>query len=305
MDKEYDVIVVGAGPAGMTAAIYAVRAGKKTLMIEKGIVGGQIAWANNVENYPGFVKITGMELAKNMFDQTKAQGVEFLQASVSQVINVSESEKEVVTDEGNFKCKAVVLGVGRTAGKLNVPGAKQFEGKGIHYCAMCDAPLYKGKVVAVVGGGDSALKEALFLADIAQKVFVIHRRDELRAEKTTQDKAQSNKKIEFILSTEVKEFVGTQFLEKIVLVDKKNNKTYDLPLSAVFVYIGHTPSTDIFEVEKNEKGFVKVDHKLMTNIKGIFSAGDCIEGDIAQIATAVGDGAIAGANAAHYVDSVK
>jgi len=302
--EEYDVVIIGAGPAGMTAGIYSARAGKKTIIIEKGVVGGQVAWASNIENYPGFEKITGMELAKKMLDQAKKQGAEIKQASVSKIENKG-NEKIVFTDEGEIKCKAVILAVGRTAGKLNIPGGKEFEGKGIHYCALCDAPLYKGKKMAVIGGGDSAIKEAIHLTELAEKVYVIHRRDELRAEEANQERLQKKKNVELVLDSEVKEFIGDKFLKKIKILNHKTQKISELEVSAVFIYIGHIPSTEEFDVEKNEKGFIKVNKQLETNVPGIFAAGDCNEGDIAQISTAVGDGAIAGTSATKYIETLK
>jgi len=301
---EYDVVIIGAGPAGLTAGIYDARAGLKTLLLEKSIVGGQIAWTENIENYPGFDGINGLELAKKMLAQAKKQGVEQKDGEVLEIKN-NGAEKIVVTTDGEIKAKAVIIAVGSSPRKLDVPGEKEYEGKGIHYCALCDGAMYKDKIVAVIGGGDAAIKEALYLANIAKKVIVIHRRDELRAEKGHQEMAFAKKNIEFIWDSVVTEFIGTKFLEKIKIKNVKTNKESLIEATGSFTYVGHLPATSWVNVEKTEKGYIKVNNEMQTSIKGIFAAGDCTEGDIAQIATAVGDGAIAGTAASKYIETLK
>lgn len=300
---DYDVIVIGGGPAGITSAIYTARAGLKTLLAEKGLVGGQIALTENIENYPGFESINGQELANKMLAQAKKQGVEHKLLTVKNI--TGEAEKIVETDEGNLTCKAVILSVGSNPRKLGVPGEDTYEGKGIHYCALCDGVMYKDKIVAVIGGGDAAVKEALYLANLAKKVIVIHRRDELRAEKDHQEDAMAKENIEFIWDTVVTEFIGTKFLEKLKLKNVKTNEESELEVNGSFTYVGHIPATDWVPVDKNKRGYIKVNHELQTSVPGIFAAGDCNEGDIAQIATAVGDGAIAGTSATNYIESLK
>ena len=299
----YDAIVIGGGPAGITSAIYTARAGLKTLLAEKGLVGGQIALTENVENYPGFESINGQELANKMLAQAKKQGVEHKLLNVKSIKD--GKDKIVETDEGNLSCKTIILAVGSNPRKLGILGEKEFEGKGVHYCALCDGPMYKRKIIAVIGGGDAAVKEALLLSNLGSKVYVIHRRDELRAEKEHQENAFAKKNIEFIWDSVITEFIGTKFLEKLKIKNIKTNKETELEVNASFTYVGHIPATDWINVDKTERGYIKVTHEMETSVKGIFAAGDCTEGDIAQIATAVGDGAIAGTSATNYIESLK
>jgi len=302
--EEYDVVIIGAGPAGLTAGIYDARAGLKTLLLEKSTVGGQIAWTDNIENYPGFDGINGLDLAKKMQEQAKKHGAEYKDGEVIEIKD-NGKEKIIVTKEGEIKTKAVIVAVGSSPRKLNVPGEKEYQGKGIHYCALCDGAMYKDKVVTVIGGGDAAVKEALYLANLAKKVIVIHRRDELRAEKDHQEDAFAKKNIEFVWDSVVTEFVGTKFLEKIKIKNVKTNKESEIEVNGSFIYVGHLPATGWINVEKTDRGYIKIDHEMETSIKGIFAAGDCTEGDIAQIATAVGDGAIAGTAASKYIETLK
>jgi thioredoxin reductase (NADPH) len=305
--EKFDICIIGAGPAGLCAAIHAVRCGKKTLLLDKGLPGGQLNWASCVKNYPGFENITGQELSSKIFVQAKNQGVVFSQSNVLKISNSEENvfKKIVVSDSEKFSCDAIIIAVGRTAGKLNVPGEIKFEKKGIHHSAVFDSAQYSGKEVAIIGGGDSALKDAIHVSELAKKVFVIHRRNELRAEKKLQEEAFEIKNIEFVWNSVVKEFLGKEKLEKLLLFNNKDNKEAELNVDGVFVCVGHYPSTENFNVEKDDFGFILVNENLETNINGVFAAGDCVKKKIAQMATAVGDGAIAGINASCYVDEVK
>lgn len=299
----YDVLIVGGGPAGLTAGIYAARAGLKTLLVEKGLVGGQIAFTDNIENYPGFESINGMELAKKMFEQAKKQGMEYQQGTVEKIND--GLEKEVIVDGKSIKTKTVIFSVGSNPRKLGVPGEADYEGKGIHYCALCDGVMYKDKVVAIIGGGDAAIKESLYLSNLAKKVYVVHRRDELRAEKSNQKRAFAKKNIEFIWDSIVTKFVGEQFLTKLILNNVKTNKETELEVDGSFTYVGYLPATSWINVEKDKRGYIKTDHKMSTSVKGIFACGDCTDKDIAQIATSVGEGAIAGTSVAEYIEELK
>ena len=302
--EEYDVVIIGAGPAGLTSAIYDARAGLKTLILEKQIVGGQIAWTDNIENYPGFDGINGLDLAKKMQEQATKHGAIYKDGEVIEIKDEG-NQKVIVTKEGEIKTKAIIVAVGSNPRKLNVPGEKEYEGKGIHYCALCDGAMYRDKVVAVIGGGDAAIKESLYLANLAKKVIVIHRRDELRAEKDHQEDAFAKNNIEFVWDSVVTEFIGTKFLEKLKIKNVKTNVESEIELNGSFTYVGHLPATSWINVEKTDRGYIKVTNNMETSVKGIFAAGDCTEGDIAQIATAVGDGAIAGTSASKYIETLK
>jgi thioredoxin reductase (NADPH) len=299
---DYDTIIVGGGAAGLTSAIYTVRAGLKTLLVEKELFGGQIALTEGIENYPGFESIQGKELVSRMLAQAKKQGVENKIGTVEK-ISTKGKERIVVIDGKTISAKAVVLAVGSAPRKLDVPGREEFDGKGSHYCVMCDGPLYKGKNCAIIGGGDAAIKESLSLAKIAKKVFVIHRRDTLKAEKFWQEKAFATKNIEFIWNSEVKEFIGSKFLEKIEIVNNKTSKESELDINAVFTYIGHIPNTNNFDLKKDKRGYFVVDKNYQTSEEGIFAAGECVSGNRAQIATSVGTGATAGMSVIEYLHS--
>ena len=301
---DYDVVVIGSGPAGLTSAIYAVRGGLSTIIIEKGLTGGQIALTENIENYPGFESISGRDLAKKMLSQAKNQGAVFELGEVKSIIQKG-NEKVVDLGEKKIIAKSVVLAVGSNPRKLGVPGEKEYDGKGVHYCALCDGFAYRDKVVAVLGGGDAAIKEALYLSNTTKKVYVIHRRDELRAEKGHQEQAFAKKNIEFVWDSVVTEFVGTKFLEKLKIHNVKTNKDSELNVDGSFTYIGHLPATKWIDVDKTEKGYIKVDKKMSTSMQGVFACGDCTQGDIAQIATSVGEGAIAGTSVIEYVQNLK
>ena len=300
---DYDVIVVGGGAAGLTSAIYTVRAGLTTLLVEKELFGGQIALTKGIENYPGFESIQGKDLVDKMLAQAKKQGVQIKVGEV-QSITTKGKNKVVVIDGKKVSTLVVVLAVGSAPRKLDVLGRKEFDGKGVHYCVMCDGPLYKGKICAIIGGGDAAIKESLSLAKIAKKVFVIHRRETLRAEKLWQDKARATKNIEFIWNSEVRGFFGEKFLDCIKIVNVKTNKESKLDVSAVFTYIGHIPNTKAFDFKKDARGYFVVDKEYQTSEDGVFAAGDCVSGNRAQIATSVGTGAAAGMSVINYLHSL-
>jgi thioredoxin reductase (NADPH) len=302
--EEYDLAIIGSGPAGLTAAIYGARANLKTVIFEKGIVGGQIAWTDNIENYSGFNSIGGMDLSKKMLEQAEKQGAELKKIEVKKIQD-KVKEKVLETDEGEIKVKAIIVAVGSNPRKLGVKGEKEFENKGVHYCALCDGAMYKNKDVAVIGGGDAAIKEAIFLSKIAKKVYVIHRRDELRAEKRHQEIAFKKKNIEFVWDSVVTEFIGEKFLQKLKVHNKKTNTDSELDVNGSFTYIGHIPATAWIDVDKNEVGYIKTNDKRETSVKGIFAAGDCVEGGLAQIATSVGDGAVAADSAEKYIEGIN
>ncbi len=297
---DYDVIIVGGGAAGLTSAIYTVRAGLSTLLVEKELFGGQIALTEGIENYPGFESIQGKDLVDKILAQAKKQGVKTKVGNV-QSITTKGKEKIVEIDNEKVSTRAIVLAVGSTPRKLDVVGREEFDGKGVHYCVMCDGPLYKDRVCAIIGGGDAAIKESLSLAKIAKKVFVIHRREGLRAEKRWQDLAFATKNIEFIWNSEVRGFFGEKFLDSIKIFNSKTNKESVLELSAVFTYIGHVPNTKSFDFKKDARGYFVVDKSYQTSEEGVFAAGDCVAGNHTQIATSVGAGAAAGMSVINYL----
>ncbi|MGQ9780683.1 MAG: thioredoxin-disulfide reductase [Nitrososphaeria archaeon] len=305
--KEADIVIVGAGPAGLTAALYAGRSGRSCVILEKLGVGGQILLTDQIENYPGFMKITGQELAKRFLDQVKAYNVPIQIEEVRSVVDKGE-RKIVVTEKVDYVAKAVIIATGTRPKKLGIPGEDTFYGKGVSYCALCDGPFYKDKVVGVIGGGDSAVKEAIYLSRIAKKVYIIHRRDSLRAEKAVQERAMRVANIEILWSTVATSINGADRVSSVTLNRLKTGERFTLSLAGVFVYVGLTPNTEIFELEKDEQGFIKVDDELMSSVKGIFAAGDCMHQfngrTWGQISVCVGDGAKASISADEYISKV-
>jgi thioredoxin reductase (NADPH) len=293
----YDVVIIGGGPAGMSAGIYAARARLNTVVLEKLLPGGQAAVTDFIENYPGFPEgIAGPDLVAKMQEQAEKFGCQF---AYEEVI-AADVRTRKVTAASDFKWKALIIATGADSRKLGVPGEEMFVGRGISFCATCDGALFTGKKVAVVGGGDSAIKEALYLTRFAAKVFVIHRRDELRAEKIIQEKAFENSKIEFIWDTVVTRVKGEQIVQSVDIHNVRTEEESELGVDGVFVYIGREPNTSLFEVEK-EGGYIVTDENMHTSAPGVFAAGDCIRKEHRQVVTAVGDGAAAAMSAEEYV----
>ncbi|WP_071460768.1 thioredoxin-disulfide reductase [Bacillus massilinigeriensis] len=306
-EKIYDVIIIGAGPAGMTAAVYTSRANLTTLMIERGVPGGQMANTEEVENYPGFDHILGPELSTKMFDHAKKFGAEYAYGDVKEIIDGREY-KTVIAGSKEYKARAVILSAGAEYKKIGVPGEKELGGRGVSYCAVCDGAFFKGKELVVIGGGDSAVEEGVYLTRFASKVTIVHRRDELRAQKILQDRAFNNEKIDFIWSHTVKEInekdgkVGS-----VTLVSTKDGQEMEFKTDGVFIYIGMVPLTKPFESLgiTNSNGYIETNEIMETKVPGIFAAGDIREKTLRQIVTATGDGSIAAQNAQHYVEELK
>ena len=299
----YDLIIIGGGPAGLTAGIYAQRARLKTLLLEKEMVGGQIAVSDVIENYPGFPSISGAELMEKFEQQARGLGLEIKLTDVIAVQKKGE-EKIVKTSDGDLIAKSVIVATGAKPRRLGIPGEKERTGKGVSYCATCDGPFFKGQKVIVVGGGDTAVKEAVYLSKIANKVYIAHRRDQLRAEKIIQEKAMSTPNIEILWSHILKEIRGKTGVEKVVLQNLKDNTVKELDVEGVFVFVGINPTTDFVDVEKDKQGFIKTDQDMRTSVKGIFAAGDCRTTALKQVSTAVGDGAIAAFVAEKYIEEM-
>ena len=300
----YDMVIIGGGPAGLTAGIYARRALLKTLLLEKIGIGGQIIITDLIENYPGFQEISGGELARKFEEHARKFGLE-----TRGMVEVSGIEdrggiKAVKTAEGDIEAKAVIIASGTTPLKLGIKGELEFTGRGVSYCATCDGFFFRDKVVAVVGGGDSAITEAIYLTKMVQKVYIVHRRDKLRAEKINQEHAFANPKISFVWDSVVEEISGKNTVEKVIIKNVKTNALSEIKTDGVFIYVGLIPNTTFANVEKDERGFIIVNQKMETSVKGIFAAGDCRVTPLRQIATAVGDGAIASVSAEKYIEGL-
>ncbi len=300
----YDLIIIGGGPAGLTAGIYAVRYGLNTIVLEKDVLPGQIAATDLIENYTGFTAISGPELMQRFKEHAQTVGVKIESAEVSSIIS-EDGRKVVVTDTGNLVSKALVIATGANPKKLGIPGEKEFMGKGVSYCATCDAPFYKGKTVMVIGGGESALTDALILSNIVKKVYIVHRRDKLRASMILQERVSKKPNIEIIWDNVPEEIQGKTGVENIILRNLKTGDMNTMPVEGVFVYIGILPNTEFIDVKKNSSGFILTNEKLETSVQGIYAAGDCRDTSIWQVVTAVADGAVAAVSAHEYVMNLE
>ncbi|WP_370571947.1 thioredoxin-disulfide reductase [Methanomethylovorans sp.] len=296
----YDLIIIGGGPAGLTAGIYAVRYGLDTVILEKNVLPGQIAATDLVENYTGFTAISGPELMQRFKEHAEIAGVKIESADVYSVRSDS-GKKVVMTDSGDLEAKTVIIATGANPKKLGIPGENELMGRGVSYCATCDAPFYKGKVVMVVGGGESALTDALILSNIVKKVYIVHRRDKLRASRILQQRVSKKDNIEIIWDTVPEKIEGKTGVENVILRNLKTEKVYSMPADGVFVYIGIHPNTDFINVKKNSSGFIVTNEKLETSLEGIYAAGDCRDTSIWQVVTAVADGAVAAVSAHEYM----
>ncbi len=300
---KYDVIIVGAGPAGLSAAIYSARGGLKTAIFEKAMIGGQINVTDEVENYPGFEEpLAGFDLTEKMHLQAERFGAEFIEEEIT-AIGLEGLCKIVETAEGKYRAKSVIICTGAHPRRLNVPGEEQFTGRGVSYCATCDGALYRDKVVAVVGGGDSAIEEGLFLTRFAKKVHVIHRRDSLRAQKIIQERAFKNPKMEFILDSVVQEIRGEDKVRELEIYNRKTNQITHLPVDGIFIYVGILPNNELLEsrLALDSAGFVLTDENMHTNVPGIYAAGDIRHTVLRQVVTATSDGAIAAWSAEKWI----
>lgn len=307
MEKIYDIAILGGGPAGITAGIYAKRAGLNVIIIEKSMPGGQIATTHEVANYTGIEKISGIDLAQKMFDHANSLKIEFIFDEVKSV-SLTEDIKELVLFGGTIKARAVIISLGAAARKLNLSNERGFIGRGISYCATCDGSLYKDKEVAIVGGGNTAIEDAIYLANLVKKLYVIHRRDSFRSDKCLQEsliKANDEKNnVEYVLNSVVTGLSGNKNLEKIKVTNLQEKTEKEIKLDGLFVAIGRGPDTDFLTgVKLDENGYIITDNHMKTNIPGVFAAGDIRVTALRQIVTACSDGAIAATKAFEYIKS--
>ncbi|MEC1581182.1 thioredoxin-disulfide reductase [Bacillus subtilis] len=306
-EKIYDVIIIGAGPAGMTAAVYTSRANLSTLMIERGIPGGQMANTEDVENYPGFESILGPELSNKMFEHAKKFGAEYAYGDIKEVVDGKEY-KVVKAGSKEYKARAVIIATGAEYKKIGVPGEKELGGRGVSYCAVCDGAFFKGKELVVVGGGDSAVEEGVYLTRFASKVTIVHRRDKLRAQSILQARAFDNEKVDFLWNKTVKEIHEENGkVGNVTLVDTVTGEESEFKTDGVFIYIGMLPLSKPFENLgiTNEEGYIETNDRMETKVEGIFAAGDIREKSLRQIVTATGDGSIAAQSVQHYVEELQ
>ncbi|MCJ1980034.1 thioredoxin-disulfide reductase [Lactococcus carnosus] len=300
----YDTIVIGAGPAGMTAAMYAARSELKVLLLERGAPGGQMNNTAEIENYSGFTSIMGPDLSMKMYEPLDGLGVENAYGIVQAVTVNADGTKKVTVEDGEFDAKTVIIATGANHRHLDVPGEEAYGSRGVSYCAVCDGAFFRDQDILVVGGGDSAVEEALFLTRFGKSVTILHRRDELRAQKIIQERAFANDKISFIWDSAVEEVLGNDI--KITGVKIKNLKTGEITTQAfggLFIYVGLDPMTETVKELgiTDEAGWIVTDHEMATKVPGVFAIGDVRQKDLRQITTAVGDGAIAGQGVYQYI----
>ena len=299
----YDTIIIGAGPAGMTAALYAARSNLKVALLERGIPGGQMNNTADIENYPGYANISGPELAEKMFEPLENLGVEHLFGLVEKIEDRGDF-KEIITEDERFEAKTVIIASGANHRHLGVPGEEDFNSRGVSYCAVCDGAFFRDEDLLVVGGGDSAVEEAIFLTRFAKSVTIVHRRDELRAQKVLQDRAFANEKIRFVWDSVVESIHGDE--RKVTGVTFKNVKTGETSqadFGGIFIYVGLDPVSE-FAADlgiTDEAGWILTDHQMKTSVAGIYAVGDVRQKDLRQITTAVGDGAIASQEVYKYL----
>jgi thioredoxin reductase (NADPH) len=305
MNNEYDVVIVGGGGAGLTAGIYSSRAQLRTMLFEKNVAGGQISITDLVENFPGFPDgVTGPEISGLMEQQALKSGVEIEYDEVTKI--AKEGARFVITATNKtVHAKAVILALGAQSRMLGIPTEQAFIGKGVSYCAVCDAPFFRNKVVAVIGGGDSAIQEALYLTKFAQKVYVVHRRNELRASNILQKRAFDNEKIEFVWDSTVTEIKGSPMVSEIVVKNVKTEELRTICLNGVFVFIGHDPLSQIVRgvVDCDTDGYVKTDEFFRTSVKGMYACGEIRSGATWQLVAACGEGCRAALHVEHYISN--
>lgn len=303
--KIFDIIILGGGPAGLSSAIYAARGAVSTAIVDINMLGGQPSNYLELENYPGFQLVGGYDLMEKFEEHADKFGVE--KFPMQEITKIDLAKKKIYTKEYEFSAKSIIIATGAQPMKLGVKGEKEFIGRGVSYCAVCDGAFYKDKIVAVVGGGNSAIEEAMYLTKFAKKVYVIHRRDKLRADKILQEKAFKNQKIEFIWNSIVLEIQGENTVKSIVLKNLQTDKISELKIDGIFPYIGISPNTELFsgQLEQDKYGFIQTDTTMATSIEGIYAIGDVRNTPLRQVVTAASDGAIGATYALRYVEQTE
>ena len=291
--EKYDNIIIGAGPAGLAAGLYSARAGKKVLLLDKATPGGQIYLSSLVENYPGVKSTDGQKLVETMVEQAKSFGA--VVKPFSEVTEADLKNKTVKTKDAQYSAESIIIATGNRWKKLNVSGEEKFVGRGVSYCATCDGPFFKGQTVAVIGGGNTAVEEGIHLTNFASKVILVHRRDELRAEKYLADKALNHEKMEFLWNSEVTSINGNEKVESLTVKNNKTNEEKTIELAGVFIFVGMLPNSEMFKGQLNldERGYIITNEKMQTSLPGVYAAGDVRSSPVKQITTAAADGTIA------------
>lgn len=306
MESRYELVIIGAGAAGLTAAQYGARANLKTLVIEEMAPGGQVLLIDQLENYPGILEpLSGYDLAETMRTQAERFGAEIISASVEKV-EKNGTAFSIKTTEGSFTAEAVVVATGAKHRHLDISGEEEFMGRGVSYCATCDGPFFKGKRILVVGGGDSACDEAMYLAKLSDRIVMIHRRDRFRAQKALAERVLTNPKIQVLFNTVAVKIGGSKKVESVLLKDVKTGATREEPFDAVFVFVGSDPNTaSVPQVAKDETNSIITDDRMSTSVPGLFAAGDVRVSPFRQIVTACSDGAVAAHAASQYIDETR
>jgi thioredoxin reductase (NADPH) len=300
--ETYDLVILGGGPTGLAAGLYGTRSRLKTLVLERGTIGGQLAVTEDIENYPGIEAITGPELGQKMLEHAEKFGLEMEYVEVESV-DLESKIKVVRTDDKEYHAKALVIATGSTHNKLEIPGEDEFSGRGVSYCAVCDGAFFRDRDLIVVGGGDAAVEEGTYLTRFASKVTIVHRRDELRATKLLQERAFANPKMDFLWDSTVEEVKGNGLVGSVAVKDLKAGRVYDRPVDGVFIYVGLSPNSQFLEgaLPADEMGHLHVNLKMETKFSGVFAAGDIREQSSRQVASSVGDGATAAIFAEKYI----
>lgn len=301
----FDTIILGGGPAGLSAAIYSARGAVSTAIIDTNMLGGQPSNYLELENYPGFQIVGGYDLMEKFEEHADKFGVN--KFPMQEIQNIDLKNKKIITKECEFNAKTIIIATGAQPMKLGIPGEKEFVGRGVSYCAVCDGAFYKDKVVAVVGGGNAAVEEAMYLTKFANRVYLIHRRDELRADKIVQKRAFKNEKIEFIWNSVVREIKGENLVDTLILENVKTNEISSLNVNGIFPYIGITPNVEGFsgQLEQDMSGFIITDETMQTSLEGVFAVGDVRKTPLRQVITAASDGAVGAVYAVKYIEVHK